>query len=59
MSTAIREQQLADIRNRLAHTNDSINKISETYGFRNANYLKELFKRRYGVTMRDWRQQRA
>ena len=57
VSAAIREQQLADVRDRLAHTNDAIDKITEACGFANANYLKDLFKRRFGVTMRDWRAQ--
>lgn len=55
VSAAIRDQQLADVRDRLAHTNDTIDAISASCGFANANYLKDLFKRRYGVTMRDWR----
>lgn len=55
VGAAIRERQLADVRDRLAHTNDPIDKVTEACGFANANYLKDLFKRRYGVTMRDWR----
>ena len=55
VGAAIRERQLANVRDRLAHTNDPIDKVTEACGFANANYLKDLFKRRYGVTMRDWR----
>lgn len=55
VSAAIREQQLADVCDRLAHTNDPIDTITEACGFSNANYLKALFKRRFGVTMRAWR----
>lgn len=58
VGAAIRERQLADVRDRLAHTNDPIDKVTEACGFANANYLKDLFKRRYGVTMRDWRAHR-
>lgn len=58
VGAAIRERQLAEVCDRLAHTNDPIDKVSEACGFANANYLKDLFKRRYGVTMRDWRARR-
>jgi len=55
VSTAIREQQLAAVCNRLTTTEDPIDRITELCGFSNVNYLKSLFKQRFGTTMRDYR----
>lgn len=55
VNAAIREQQLSAVRNRLSDTNDPIDTIAELCGFSNANYLKTLFKKRFGLTMRDFR----
>ena len=33
--------------------------IQELCGFKNANALKNLFKSRYGVSIRDWRAQNS
>ena len=57
VNAAIREHQLADVCNRLKHSQTPIEKIAELCGFTNANYLKTLFKRRFGMTMRDFRKQ--
>jgi AraC-like DNA-binding protein len=59
VNAAIREQQLSDVRDMLRRTNNPIGKISELCGFENPNYLKTLFKRRFGVTMRNWRKQNS
>lgn len=40
----------------LETTNRTIREITAASGFRNANYLKNLFKRRFGTTMRDFRE---
>lgn len=55
VNAAIRERQLAEVRRLLARTRDPIEKITEDCGFGSANYLKALFKRRYGLSMRAWR----
>jgi len=57
VAVAIREQQLAIVRERLSSTKDPIDRVAELCGFSNANYLKTLFKRRFGCTMREWRTQ--
>jgi len=41
----------------LATTNRPIKVISESCGYTDLAYLKTLFKRRFGCTMRDWRRQ--
>ena len=43
----------------LSSTKLSIAKVSEQCGFGNANYLKRLFKTRFGITMREWRTRNA
>jgi len=55
VNAAIRDQQLANVRDMLKRTQDPIGRISELCGFANPNYLKTLFKRRFGMTMREWR----
>ena len=57
VGSAIRDRQLANVRERLRRTNDPIDRIAEQCGFFNANYLKTLFKRSFGMTMREWRKQ--
>ena len=41
----------------LATTNRPIKTVSEACGYTDLAYLKTLFKRRFGCTMRDWRAQ--
>ena len=55
VSAVIRERQLANVKRRLRSTNDPIDRIAGQCGFSNANYLKTLFKKRFGMSMRDWR----
>lgn len=51
----ITDTKLAEVERKLRLTSLSISSIQELCGFRNANALKNLFKARYGVSMRDWR----
>ena len=57
VNATIRERQLANVKRRLRNTNDPIDRIAEQCGFSNANYLKTLFKKRFGMSMRDYRAQ--
>ena len=47
--------KLGEVARRLRETKLSISAIQEHCGFNNANALKNLFKSRYGMSMRDWR----
>ena len=47
--------RLDEVKRRLSTTRDSIATISAQCGYTNPNYLKNLFRRRFGVSMRDWR----
>jgi len=47
--------RLENVCHRLAETNDAIEKVSIDCGWENPISLKNLFKRRYGVSMRTWR----
>ena len=47
--------RLEEVRQRLASTHDTIDQISIACGWPNANTLKNLFKRRFGMSMRDYR----
>ena len=51
--------KLGEVARRLRETKLSISAIQELCGFKNANALKNLFKSRYGVSMRDWRAQNS
>ena len=55
VAAAIRDRQLALVRHRLVHTRNSLDSIAALSGFGNANYLKTLFKRKFGLTMREYR----
>lgn len=59
VNAAIRDQQLTAVRKKLSNTNDSIEAVATLCGFSNANYLKTLFKKTFGMTMREWRKQSA
>lgn len=54
----ITRTKLAEVARKLRETSLSITSIQETCGFRNANALKNLFKRHYNMSMRDYRAQR-
>ena len=55
VNAAIRDHQLTSVCDMLKRTKDPIDRISELCGFANSNYLKTLFKNRFGMTMRDYR----
>ena len=52
---AITEARLKVVKHRLRTTRLTIMKIAEDCGFKNENYLKILFKRHTGQTMREYR----
>ena len=54
-STFITETRLAEVKRRLRKTKQSIRGISRECGFANPNHLKNLFKRHFGMSMRDYR----
>ena len=49
--------KLGEVARRLRETKQSISSIQDLCGFKNANALKNLFKSRYGMSMRDYRTQ--
>ena len=55
----ITETKLSEVARKLRETRLSITTIQETCGFKNANALKNLFKRHYNMTMRDYRKQQT
>jgi len=55
VNAAIRNQQLADVCEKLVQTKDPIETIARLCGFPNSNYLQALFKKHFGMTMRAWR----
>ncbi|MDX9866575.1 MAG: helix-turn-helix transcriptional regulator, partial [Kiritimatiellia bacterium] len=52
---AIRQCRLEEVRRLLVDTDLPIGVIGERCGYPNENYLKNLFKARFGLTMRDYR----
>ena len=48
--------RLDEVRRLLTTTREPIDAIALACGYENPNYLKNLFKRRFGMTMRDFRQ---
>ncbi len=55
VAQAITSRRLAEVARRLRSTNLSIRAISAACGFGNVNHLKNLFKRKFGTPMRNWR----
>ena len=53
------EARLANVKRRLRKTKQSIRSISRECGFANPNHLKNLFKRHYGMSMREYRMTNA
>lgn len=53
----ITDTKLAEVARRLKETHIAIGSIPDLCGFKNANALKNLFKKRYGMTMRNYRNQ--
>lgn len=54
---AITERRLDEVKHRLARTRDKIDAIASACGYRNPTYLKNLFKKRFGMSMSEWRNQ--
>lgn len=50
--------RLDEIKSRLASTQTPIGKITRACGFRSENHAKNLFKSRFGISMRDYRASR-
>lgn len=55
INEAVVERQLAEVCRRLIATNEPIEKITFECGWSSPNYPKRLFKRRYRMTMREFR----
>ncbi len=51
--------RLGEVRHLLKTTRDPIDKIALDCGYGNPNYLKNLFKKRFGITMRSFRKELA
>ena len=54
---AITERKLDEVRRLLLTTNDRIDEIAVTCGYSNPIYLKNLFKKRFGMSMSEFRRQ--
>ena len=54
---AILARRLGEVKRLLRETNLRISEIAARCGYRDANYLKNLFKKRTGMSMREWRRQ--
>lgn len=52
---AILRVRLDEVRRRLVQTDETINAITEACGWESPAPLKALFKKRFGVPMREWR----
>ncbi len=50
--------RLAEVKRRLRQTMDPISEITAACGWKNPTPPKMLFKKRFGISMRDWRQGR-
>lgn len=61
MGTSIGEMiisiRLDEVKRRLSSTRESIDTIAADCGYENPNSLKNLFKKRFGLSMRAWRRQ--
>jgi AraC-like DNA-binding protein len=52
---AITERRLDEVKRRLRETREKIDSIAAACGYTNPNYLKNLFKKRFAMSMRDFR----
>ena len=52
---AITERRLNEVRRLLAGTKEKIDSIALACGYPNPNYLKNLFKKKFGMSMREFR----
>ncbi len=55
MKETLLKTRLAHVKRLLASTQRPIAAVAEACGFRNPNNLAPLFKKRFGVTMPEWR----
>ena len=55
----LREQRLARAQTLLADGDRQIQQVADQVGFRNAGDFATAFKRRFGLTPRDYRKRRA
>ena len=55
MGRLITATKLSEVARKLRDTRLYIATVQETCGFNNANALKNLFKRRYNMSMREYR----
>ena len=54
---AISERKLAEVKRLLLTTNDRMDEIATSCGFPNPTYLKNLFKKRFSMSMSEFRRQ--
>jgi AraC-like DNA-binding protein len=54
---AITERRLDEVRRRLAGTREKMDAIASECGYSNPIYLKNLFKKKFGMSMSEWRRQ--
>ena len=59
VSETIRERQLARTKELLTSTKMPIRQITASCGFPNETYPKDLFRKRFGMSMREWRTSHA
>jgi len=59
INETITRHRLDAVKKFLATTNRPIKTISEECGYTDPSYLKVLFKRRFGCTMREWRKRQT
>ena len=52
---AITERRLDEVRRRLAGSREKMDFIASECGFRSPTYLKSLFKKKFGMSMSEWR----
>ena len=56
---AILTARLDEAKRLLAETKESVKEVAARCGYENANSLKNIFKRRFGMSMRDWRRRQG
>ena len=59
LQKAIIEMRLKEVCRLLSGSTLTISEIAVRCGYRDANYLKNLFKKRFGMSMREWRRQNS
>lgn len=55
LAATIRDVRLKEVRRRLRLTRQSIRTVAESCGWANVNHLENAFKRRFGISMREYR----